>query len=315
LKFLGYSGEFINIDDEHKDIKNKYVDKITDKKDEQQMYKEIIIDISRTRIDNLKKTLLEFQRIFNRIINKHVEKVETENKNNDDENNDKNNKFNKFGYEKEIKNYFSEKMNSLVEKYIKKLKHVKTKDANGKHKVFKHWKAITTGIYVDNFDDKYFNFNSDLIEADVISSYDNQSNKILFYLINEFTELLKHNSSSFMKTNVCNFLIDFIDRVFFRYNTEHLHTNNDIKKFMYILSSIGFLKETEEQTKIETDGFYEEYVDMDEEPTEEDIEKEIDAEEEADARDVDMDAEDIEEGTASNYDHQAEIDMEFEAGT
>lgn len=313
LKLMGYMGEFINIDDEYKEIKNKYIDQ---KDKHQQMYKEIITDISRIRIDNLKKTILEFQRIFNKIVNQYNDKNEQEQIQEDEKINEKyNEKFNKFGYEKEIKNYFADKMNSLIEKYKKKLKNVKTYDSNGKHKVFKHWKAITRGIYMDNFEDNYFNFNTDLIETNSINKYDQQSNRILFYLVNEFTELLKYNqNNTFMKTNICNFLVEFIDRIFFRYNTEHLHTNSDIKRFMYILGSIGFLKETYEQTKSEMDGFYEEYVDMDEEKTEEDIENEIDAEEESEARDLDMDSEDIEEGTESAYDLQNDIDAQFESG-
>jgi hypothetical protein len=220
----------------------------------------------------------------------------------------------KFVYEKEITNYFSEKMNSLVEKYVKKLRNINLTEKNGKHKVFKHWKAINRGIFVDTFDDAYFNFDSDLIEADTVSRYDNQSNKLLFYIVNEFTELLRFNQNGFMKINICNFLIEFIDRIFFRYNTEHLHINNDIQRFIYILNSVGFLKETFEQSNLETQGFYEEYVDMDEEPTEEDIEKQIDEDEEADALDVDMDMGDMEEGVPSGYDRQAEIDMTFEGG-
>jgi hypothetical protein len=165
---------------------------------------------------------------------------------------------------------------------------------------------------VDNFDDSYFNFDSDLIEANNVSRYDQQSNKILFYLVHEFSALLKYNQDGFIKSNISNFLVEFIDRIFFRYNTELLHINNDIKRFMYVLHSDGFLKHTEEQTKLETDGFYEEYVDMDEEPTEEDIEKRVDDEEEADALDVDMDVEDMEEGVPSGYDRQAEIDLDYE---
>lgn len=331
LKLMGYTGEFINIDDDHKEIKNKYAKKTSNSpksektiiKDETQdisgtnpvsasikqtMYKEIVQDISRVRIDNLKKTVLEFQRIFNRILNGYVERTERE-KNQDSDHVNK-----KPGYEKEITNYFSEKMNSLVDKYKKRLKNVHVQDDTRKHRVFKHWKAITRGIYVDSFDDKFFNFDSDLIEADNVSRYDQQSNKILYYLVHEFSSLLKYNQEGFMKTHVCNFLVEFIDRIFFRYNTEHLHINNDIKRFMYILNSVGFLKETEEQTKQETVGFYEEYVDMDEEPTEEDLEKQVDDEEEADALDVDMDTGDMEEGVPSGYDRQADIDMNYEAG-
>ena len=309
LKLMGYSSQFISIDDGYKDIKNKYDKNNTDNKSDinQNMYKDIINDISRVRIDNLKKTILEFQRIFNRILNGYVE-PEREKPVQEPEHPVK------FVYEKEITNYFSEKMNSLVEKYSKKLRNINITEKNGKHKVFKHWKAINRGIFVDTFDDAYFNFESDLIEADTVSRYDNQSNKLLFYIVNEFTELLRYNQNSFMKINICNFLIEFIDRIFFRYNTEHLHINNDIQRFIYILNSVGFLKETVEQSNLETQGFYEEYVDMDEEPTEEDIEKQIDEDEEADALDVDMDAGDMEEGVPSGYDRQAEIDMSFEGG-
>ena len=282
----------------------------TDKMNNQNMYKEIVVDISRIRIDNLKKTILEFQRIFNRIINGYTERES------DDREKDYNVKFGnvakKPGYERDVKNYFSNKMNSLVEKYKKKMKNVNIKENNGKHMIFKHWKAITRGIYAESFEDKYFNFDSDLIEADNVTRYDQQSNKILFYLIHEFSTLLRYNQDGFMKTNVSNFLVEFIDRVFLRYNTEHLHINGDIKRFMYVLNSIGFLRETEEQTKHETEGLYEEYVDMDEPATEEDIEKQIDDEEEADALDVDMDEEDMEEGFPSQYDRQADIDLNYE---
>ncbi|VBB18301.1 hypothetical protein YASMINEVIRUS_764 [Yasminevirus sp. GU-2018] len=315
LKLLGYTSEYINIDDDFKEVKKQYEmqmgavpesDTTASNETNQQMYREIVKDISRTRIENLKKTLLEFQRIFNRILNGYTDvkerHVESENKPPE-----------RPGYEKEITNYFSDKMNSLVDKYRKKLKSVHVKDDNNKHRVFKHWKGITRGVYVENFDDKYFNFESDLVEADNISRYDAQSNMILYYLVREFSTLVKYNQEGFMRTNVCNFLVEFIDRIFFRYNTEHLHVNNDIKRFMYILSSTGYLRETEEQIKAETpQGFYEEYVDADEEPTEEDLERQIDDEEEQEALDVDMDAGDMEEGVPSGYDRQAEIDMEFE---
>jgi hypothetical protein len=332
LKLLGYTGEYINIDQDYKSVKNHYIEKsnihpivqsniqsnvqpstedsgnVTDETTNaltQQMYREIVKDISRIRIDNLKQTILEFQRIFNRIINGYVEIK--------DKNSDTSLYENKSFYEPEITDYFANKLNSLVDRYRKKLKNVATKDANNKHGVFKYWKGIVNGIFVENFDDKYFNFDSDLIEADNISRYDSQSNLLLYYIIHEFTNLLNYNNENFMKTNICNMLVEFIDRIFTKYNTENLHVNNDIKKFMYVLHSIGYLKETEEQTKTETpQGFYEEYVDIDEEPNEEDVERKIDDEEEQEAIDVDMDEEDIDEGFVSQTDRQAEVDEKYE---
>jgi hypothetical protein len=192
---------------------------------------------------------------------------------------------------------------------MRKLKNIVIKDPAGKHKVFKHWKAINRGIYSENFKDKYFHFESDLISADNISRYDSQSNLLLYYIVHEFSLLLKYNPEGFVRSNICNFLVEFIDRVFFRYNVEYLYTNNDIKRFVHVLNSVGFLREIEEQTQIdnETQGFYEEFVDI-EEPTEEDVERRIDDEEEEDAMDVEnMEPADIEEGTSANYDRLMEF--------
>ena len=333
LKLLGYTSEYINIDNTfgniktHNNIARNQVDKtnqfetneingsndtifVTDTNTSgvsQQAYREIVKNISRLRIENLKKTLLEFQRIFNKIIYDCIDVKER--------NLDQDDKIpNRFGYEKEITNYFSDKMNSLVDKYIKKLKNMRIKNKSNKHPVFKHWKSIARGMYAENFTDTYFNFESDLIGVDNISRYDTQSNLILYYIIHEFSMLIKYNNEGFMRTNICNFIVEFIDRIFFRYNTDHLHINNDIKRFLYMLSSTGYLRETEEQLKENVpQGFYEEYVDTDEEPTVDDIEKQIDNDEEQDALDLDMDADDIEEGAASSYDHQADIDMDFQS--
>lgn len=334
IKLLGYTSEYINIDDDYADVKKQYdaiknksqmsrtgtthdnskdendnqTDNQIDKNQNQDMYRVVVKDISRNRIDSLKQILLEFQRVFNRIINGYVEVTE---KTYDQDTNPE--RPERPGYEKEIPNYFSNKLNYLVDKYRKKLKNVSVKDDNNKHRVFKHWKGITRGIYVENFDDKYFNFTSDLIESDNISRYDSQSNMILYYIIHEFTLLLKYNKEGFMRTNVCNFLVEFIDKIFFKYNTEHLHVNNDIKRFMYVINSVGYLKETEEQIQNEKpQGFYEEYVDTEEEPTEDDIERKIDEEEEQEGMDLDMDYGDIEEGFESAYEIQEDIDTRYE---
>ena len=316
IKLLGYTSEYINIDDDYEDLKNQFEIEKTDKTDKsdkidtnqnQKLYQDIVKDISRNRIDNLKQIILEFQRIFNRIINGYVDPAVV------DKTYDHDIKPERSGYEKDIPNYFAEKLNSLVDKYKKKLKNTKIKDDNNKHRVFKHWKGVTRGIYVEDFNDKYFNFDSDLVEAENISRYDSRSNMLLYYLIHEFSILLKYNKDGFIRTNVCNFLVEFIDRIFFKYNTDHLHVNNDIKRFMYVINSAGFLKETEEYVKTEnTEGFYEEYVDMDEEPTEDDIERKIDEDEEQEALDLDLDYGDIEEGFQSAFEAQELVDLNYE---
>jgi hypothetical protein len=328
LRLLGYTSEFINISEQFELLKSraKYIEtissasKLTDDLTKQKIYREIVKEISFHRLHNLKRTLLEFQRIFNRIMNNYA--VYEQNEINEYEKNkpDKQQygtvekagtvaQVGKF-YQREPTNYFSEKMNTLVGKYEKKIKNISLKDKSGKNKIFSHWKDITQGIQIGTFDDKYFNFESNLIETNMIDKYDQQSNQILYYIIHEFTTLFHYNQNTFAKTNICNFLVEFIDRVFLRYNNEHLYTNNDIKRFMYVLDSRSYMKEIAEQSA-PTQGFYEEYVDTDEEPTEEDLEKRIDDDEEQDARDVDEEPEDHEEGVASSYDDHMEFEESY----
>jgi hypothetical protein len=267
--------------------------------------------LSRTRIENLKRTITEFQRVFNKILNNHVDFTLKQNK----ENNDPKQKLpmpdEKKRFEKEKSSYFSEGMNILIDKYRKKINNISLTDSNSKHKVFKHWKAIIRGIHNGDYSDKYFNIDTELIPASLISSYDNNSNMLLYYLVHEFILLFKYNQDGFIKTNIANLLVEFIDRIFMRYNTEHLYTNNEIRRFIKILESSRRIKEIQELNEADKpSGIYEEYVD-EEEQTEEDIERKIDEEEEQDAIDVDMDEGDMEEGFASRYDQLMDFENSY----
>lgn len=336
LKLLGYSSEYINIDDDYSFIKDTYIkpkkfDPFVEENTKgfaytsdlssvepnilQNMFKEIVGDICSNRINNLKQILLEFQRLFNRIINGFENDFEDYSNNNDYavRNIDKNSR-----YDKENPSYFGDKMNNLVDKYKKKLRNIIVSN-NSKNMVFVDWKGITQGIYPENFSDKYFNFQTDLIDVMTISRYDSQSNLILYFLLHEFTKLINYNVN-YMKTNICHFIIEFIDKIFSKYNTDHLHTNNDIKRFLIIIKSPGFIKETDEQTKDDSNinqGFYEEYVDTESDLTPEEIDRQadklLDDREEQDALDIDMEIGDMEEGVTSKYDDQAEIDYDYEA--
>jgi hypothetical protein len=310
IRLMGYPGEFINISEYAEYIKECYGIELTDDVEKNQtLFKIIVKNIAVSRIDNLKKTMLEFQRIFNKILNNHTYIVKVDKPidyeikptyTNKDGKNNATDKQNNYRSEYALTNYFSDKLNSLVDKYRKRMRDVKFKESNGKHQIFKHWKAISDGINVDNFDDKYFNFDSDLIDSYTLNDYDDKTLSVLYYLIHQFSLLVDYNSSSSSKTNVCNFIVDFIERVFQRYNMDHIYVDHDIKRFRHMIESFGFIKEIEEQTENATEGIYDEYVE-DEEQTEEDRERMIDDAEEQDALDIDMDGADYEEGTASRF--------------
>ncbi len=283
IKLLGFASRYVNINDLYKDVIAKYPDTQT-------MYRHVVRDLSVNRLDNLKGTVIEFQRIFSRILNQYTHT------------NAPHDVKDKSMAIIEKPSMFSEKMNMLVDKYKKKLENITVQEKTGSRRVFKHWKALCDGLVTDQMADVYFGFTSNLLETDQIFEYDSQSMLVLYYMVDQFTRLIEYNDERYMKANICNLLVDFIDRSFGRYNTEHLHTNNEINRFRYVLGSIGFIRDSENTTVTQTTGFYDEQVDEDQKPTEQDIEESIDAIEEQDAVDVDMDADEIEERSTGNFD-------------
>ena len=118
---------------------------------------------------------------------------------------------------------------------------------------------------------------------------------ILFYIIEEFSKLLKYNTQKTNKIAVSNLIIDFINESFNSINNEKHFMNIDIKRFNYIISSKNYLEISELSGLSEVEGIYGEYIDKSAEVTdEEEIEARIDNEEESDALDIDykMDGED-----------------------
>lgn len=276
IKLLGYSSEFIdttNID---------------------------VSDISNRRLENIKSTLNEFQRIFNKIINGYVK---YERKSSNEEN------------KKEITDLLSsDNMNNLLDRYHKKINNANVANTENKGRIFKHWKALIRGInntVDDKFNAKYADMHETINVKDINKS-DKSSNELIFYMIQEFTKLIQYNSGH-VKSNISNFIVEFIDRIFDKFNTDHLYFNHDIKRFMCILESNGFLREIF-LSKIDEEnmpqGLYEEYVD--DEKDDEEKEQQIDDEEEQEALDIDMNEDDIAEQFASRYDQQAEIDIDYE---
>lgn len=280
LKLLGYPSEYINI--------NHYKDTTCSSTN---IFPDILYTINNNRLTNLKNTLKIFQSVFNKTINNViVTEIQHE---------QPSTKYVKI--DKTQKNtIYIEQMDELVNKYKKKLNNVKIKDKNNKHSIFKHWKAVCQGIYTD----KNTNMrDSDLIDVNILCKFDTSSNLLLFYIINELTKLLTYNNEGYIRTTICNFIIEFIENIFFKYNTDELYGDIHIKRFMHMITSVTYMKDINTLIGNEQPvGLYEEYVEEEEEATEEQIEQQIDEYEEDIALDLDMDAEDIEERSASMYD-------------
>ena len=320
LKLLGYSSQYINIGEQYdkflqntKDLDNTNKTDNTNKMEindsnkmeindsnREEILKDILSNIIRKRIYNLKKVISQFQRFIWKIKNNtsldvKLEKLEANRQ--------------EINFNKEEVDPFTE----LLEKYQKKLSNINlesepdnknnnnnnnknnNKNNKNKDKIFKHWNAVINNIFAESLEDKVINIGNDrLINAEEISKYDINGNYLLFYIVSEIDKLIQFNQNKFIKTNAIMFIIDFINLVFNLFNTEDLFNKLDIKRFFYIINSKGYLYDIEQKGHglEDTQGIYEEYQDPDEIVSEEQMDIEDEAEEEAQALDVDMNFDD-----------------------
>lgn len=322
LKLMGFAAQYTNIYDTYPDLSDEYEGKNIN--DRQPLYRTIVTNMCRIRLENLKRVMLDFQRILNRVLNRYsppkmfvtfgkssesISKGQAETQVTYDKKSGTSNipyaAVSSNPYAPENPTYFADKVDDLIERYTNRLSKMKITNGSGKHKVFKHWKAMTRGMMIDRSKkaDIYLNSTSNVLDSYVVNRYDTESHEILHYLITEFTKMVEYNKSSFTKTSVANFLVEFIDRIFFEFNNEHLYTNSDIRRFMYLVSSPRYIREVSEKSEgeIKKEGFYDEVVVDDQyELTEERIEENIDEIEEAEA--LDMDGEEVEEGFSGVFD-------------
>jgi hypothetical protein len=322
LKLMGYEAQYINIFDSYPELSTANKGKSIE--DRQPMYRQIVSDMCRERLEHLKKVMLDFQRITNRIINRYVpEKMiimfgEQSDKSKTTYTKKSGSSIIPYAavttnpYAPENPTYFADKLDDLIDRYSNKLAKLKVTSTDKKHKAFKHWKAIARGIIASEKVDLYLNSESDILDSYLVNRYDNESHQIMYYTVMEFTKLLEYNNSSFLRSSLATFLVEFIDRIFFEFNEEHIMTNADIRRFMYIAKSPRYVREVMEEAEsgIVKEGFYDEVAEDDIEITEEQIEENIDAQEEMDAIDIDVEFSDMEEGFASAFDYASEMAAE-----
>lgn len=289
LRLMGYVSQIIDITDIYDDMilgrENLEIDKVL-------ISNEIVNSIVRTRIDNLKRVIYDFEIIMYRIVNNYPDIISEE----DDV-------------------YFASKFNSLVTKYRKQLYDIDLMDKNGKHLVFKHWKGVVRGITPQNLDSQQINIDVNehkLINADIINKYDQNGNLVLYFIVVELSKLLKYNPTKATKLNIIYFIIEFINLMFDLFNEEKMMNNIDMKRFEYILKSVTYIQEVEESSGMkEIEGIYEELRDEDEDKDELLIknknEKMEDLREESEAIDMDGDY-----PYEANFDHSLDWQPEHQ---
>lgn len=286
LKYLGYVSQIINVKDEYKSSFEGFEDiKSFNKKI---VTKYIINEIVRSRHVNLKKSLVELQKLIFRIINDFQFELNKDNEN----------------------KFYENQMLSILDKYKKQLLNMKITNDKNEHQVFKHWHGVHDGIFPKINDDDYGNFDlekSTNIDVNDINDIDKNGNIILSYIVSELSKLLSYNKNTFIKNNLAYFINDYVNTIFGFFNEEKYLDNFDYKKFTYILSSQTYVRETE--TALETEGLVSEISleELRKQNKLKDEQKEID-----DAYDMDMGKDDGEENDG-DYDYSGEYTKAEEA--
>lgn len=256
IKLLGYSSHYINVSD-----KMEYNKKLF--KDPNVILANIVSEISRERIQRLKKIMSDMQRYIYKLAYSHNTKPIDEENNPD----------------------------QFLDKYKNKLGNMILKDKDTKF--LKYWKVIKNMIFFESLANKTINMDTEAkyFSIDDITTYDYNGNVILFYIVREMGKLLDFNSDKFMKATISYLLLDILVVVHNEFDEEKDLTNTEIKRFKYTLDIYDDREIEEIGGSLE--GYYEEYKDPDAVPDESELEQAEDDREEMEALDVDMEVDDM----------------------
>jgi hypothetical protein len=277
IKLLGYKTPFINIESMYQSVMENRNNINTDNNIISQ---KIIINIINDRITQLKKVILNLKIILSRILNGHNDEISAD-------------------------EYHKSKINQLIEKYKKKIINPIINDKSGNNTIFKHWKAITNGINIENIDNIKLDYDfskNKILSFEEINKIDNAGNLLTYFIYKELSKFFEYNDNKVLKSFIAHFIVDFVNTIFDIFNEEKDNSNVEIKRFVYLLTSITHIEEIEEKSGAQNlEGIYSEYQDSDEEKTSEEKEQreeqEYDNIQENEAYDIDVDQEDImEEG-------------------
>jgi hypothetical protein len=244
IKLLGYKTPFIKTEALYNKIVDGRENIDTDKSDIKKKIIKFIID---ERIMQLKKVIYNLKIVLSRILNGHNEDIAPD-------------------------EFHKAKIYALVEKYKKKIINPVLTDENGNNLIFKHWKAISSGTNIENIDNTNIKLNYDfssndhkIISYEEINKIDNSGTLLTYFLSKELIKFFEYNSNNkILKSQIANFVVDFINTIFDIFNEEKDNSNIDIKTFVYFLTSSTHIEEIEEKSGTQNlEGIYSEYQDPD----------------------------------------------------
>lgn len=180
-----------------------------------------------------------------------------------------------------------------LKKYYSKLRGVLTRSDT--FKLFEEYETVIDELF-------------DLSNDNTQQNMEDSENKVMYYFIDQLVKFLEINKNKYVKQNLCQFIVEFVDKLYDNYNRDQLLFNNALQRFQCMLDSSEYFRELEGKglgMDEYTTGIYGEYKDPNDVKTKEEIEEEEDAIEAEESMDIDndVDAED-------NYDNSSgELDI------
>ena len=222
---------------------------------------EIIDQLIRNRINNLKQVIFRSVSIIEKLKNNYSNKT---------------NPFNKNEYD-------------LINEFNKILKSFNTTDKTTHKNIFKHLFIISNNLKLESIPEKIeLSFNNQYFDSNLINSLNNTDNKLLFYYLYNMTRLIEYNEQSAIKTNLSYFVIKLI---IYSFNQYYVPIENiQVRKFdLLLINDTPYIDES-----LKVVGYYQDLVNANEVDEEANKEKEYNLNEEMNALDIDdYDANDL----------------------
>ena len=248
---FGFTRYYVDIRDFYPEIIGYSDDKINEFKETFNMV-DFINKVCYRRTIYLKKLGYELLKFINRINFRYNIKLF----NNPDTNPDLN------SYQKEEFEIINNPLDIIYNKFLKKFevniitsinkkdddqsKNNKKTSKIDKHKFLKHMNTIIDFLPFTNLKEN-LKFNL-FTEFSFFIKKDFNSNMILNYITDEIVRLLSYNDNKTMKTNICLFILEIINKLFDLYNLDISIFDKDVDHFNQILYSSEFYLETQNKT-------------------------------------------------------------------
>ncbi len=196
IMYLGYENKYINIYHYNKNYIDNLPKILSDKNE--------ILNIIRSRINNLKQIILRIQSIIFNV------------------------RFNGI-----VKSKYNINEKNIISDFTSKLKKFNIKDENNHDSVFKHYKYILTNLYIENnINTPNIKLNNNYLDVNSINNINNTDNKLLFFLIFNLNRLLDYNNNV-IKFDIATLIVNTI---IYSFNLYYCPYNDyNVRKFDYLL--------------------------------------------------------------------------------